>query len=133
MVDITLRSELTRAMTHTEVDTNFSNLKTAIEKTTSFRMNYSGFLEPTISKVRYYPIQNIEITGYFITIGIGPTTGGNLIIKKNNIDIATIAVLANTLKTDIIPFSLALAVDDYLTVDTTLSSGKDLSLIFTYR
>jgi hypothetical protein len=133
MVDITLRSNLTRVMTHTEVDTNFLNLKTAIEKTTSFRMNYSGFLEPTVSVVRYYPIQNIEITGYFITLGIAPNTNGNLIIKKNNISIATIAVLANSLKTDIIPFSLALTPTDYITVDTTLTSGKDLSLIFIYE
>jgi hypothetical protein len=99
----------------------------------NFRMNFLGPLEPVTSTVRYYPIRSITVKSYFITAGGAPNAAGNLVIKKNNVTVTTVSVPSGTVKTDTTPLSIVLSTTDYLTVDSTLSSGKDLSIIFIYE
>lgn len=219
MVDITLKSNLNRTLTHSEVDGNFTNLKDAVEDciniangvewvagtykygalvkyqniayvckvastssiptvitdwtaignvgyaletlsnaniaslsdgdtlvynstaskwqnkkiTQSFRLRYVGKLKTGVGTTRYYPPINMSITGYYLTIDDVLASTGTFVINKNGSPLYTGTIPANVYKTDISALSIPLTLSDYLTVDLTVGSGQNLTIVFIYQ
>lgn len=219
MINLVLRNDIDRVLTHTEMDNNFSNLKTAIEKSVninkglvwasgtytygslvryqgiayvcvvestatpptdtdswqpvgkgtysipeltdvaltnpsnsdflsydttnnkwvnkkvklSFRANFSGILEKTVSNVKYYPVNDITIKGVSVTLGMAPNVTNTVVVNKSSSPVLIIPIAAGIDRIDFIPMTLTLNTTEFLTVNCNLTTGKDLSLTFTYE
>jgi hypothetical protein len=99
----------------------------------SFRMNFSGILEPVISNVRYYPVNNISIKSFFITLGLASNVAGSVTVNKSNSPVLIVPIGVGVDKINLTPFILPLTTDEYLTVNCNMPAGKDLSMTFIYE
>lgn len=98
----------------------------------SFRMNAAGNLTSTVGSVRYYPHATMTISGYYITIGSPLTAAGTYTIRKNGTSIATGSLPVSTYLIPLTSLSITLTTSDYLTVDYTAYTGKDMAVNFVY-
>jgi hypothetical protein len=99
----------------------------------TFRMNFAGFLEKSLSESKYYPSRTIKVTGFYYNFGTAPSITSNFQIKKNGTLISTVDVTAGVTFVPKTALDIILNITDYLTIDNYVSSGKNLSIIFIYE
>jgi hypothetical protein len=134
MIDITLRSSVNRSLTHTEVDNNFLNLKNGLEQIEqTFSINFVGVLAQSLHESRYYPSKPINVKKFYLSFGIVPSSNSYFKIKKNDIELYTINVVANTFVTEKTAIDIPLEPTDYLSIDSYISTGKNLRIVFIYE
>lgn len=98
----------------------------------TFRMNAAGNLTTTVGSVRYYPHATMTISGFYITIGSPLTAAGTFTIRKNGTSVATGALPVSTYFIPTTAISFTLTSSDYITVDYTAYTGKDMAINFIY-
>lgn len=98
----------------------------------SFRMNAAGNLTTTVGTVRYYPHATMTISGYYITIGSPLTAVGTFSILKNGSVVASGTLPVSTNFIPLTSVNITLTTSDYLTVDYTAYTGKDMAVNFVY-
>jgi hypothetical protein len=99
----------------------------------TFRLNFAGFLEKSLSETKYYPSRTIKITGFYFNFGTPPSTPNDFQIKKNGTLITTVNVAANTSLSTKTAVDITLTTADYLSVGNYITSGKNLSIVFLYE
>jgi hypothetical protein len=91
---------------------------------TPIRMNFYGNLFVQTGQVRWYPQNSCSINQVFATLGVSITSSIIAVIRKNETQILTVTIPANTYKSTIqTGLTIPMTTSDYLTVDITQASG----------
>lgn len=103
-----------------------------LSSTSTIRMLFRGTLTSISSKAPWYPDRAVKVIGYYMVIGTKSTAPVAVTVKKNGSAESALVLPANTVKTAITDVNIDMTLDDYLTVDLSATSGKDLTVYFIY-
>jgi hypothetical protein len=102
--------------------------------TTSF---FPGLISSSIGTIRWYPGKSVTLQSVFMAITTAPSSQLVIDVKKSGVSIfgagakPTIAATSNT--STIIPLSVSMASNEYLTIDILSGNGSDLMVRFEYQ
>jgi hypothetical protein len=96
-----------------------------------------GDLSIYTGTIRWYASQPATVTKIVARLARASDTGVTVQVRKNGTVVETINIPGNSLKTTLTTGLFTMAVDDYLTVDTTAvgsanNTGSGLSVQFSY-
>lgn len=122
---ITLRGDKGSALTHAELDDNFTTLNEAIQH--DLRLVTTGPLTVKVGDTKWFPPANVTLLKSYLTCQ-GTVTA---VLKKNGQSLAT---FTGTEKSQVIDLGISLIPTDYLTVDITNANGSNsATLNLSYR
>ena len=116
---------------------NGSSWNDSADKTKYVTLRQSGDLEVTTGTKRWYAPRSLTIKDITARVDTAPTGSAlNISINKNGSQASTVAIAAGATKTSS-TVSIAMAADDYITVDITsvgsTTPGTELGITFTYE
>jgi hypothetical protein len=123
--------------TTTPGDILVNNISVAGSLTKAVFLYQDGNLTIYTGTVRWYASQPVTVTKIIARLAQASDIGVTVQIRKNGAVVKTINIAGNSLKTTISTGLFNMAVDDYLTVDTTAignanNTGSGLSVQFSY-
>ena len=123
--------------TATPGDILVNNISVAESLTKAVFLYQDGDLTIYTGTVRWYASQPVTVTKIIARLARASDIGVTLQVRKNGTVVNTINIDGNSLKTTISTGLFNMAVDDYLTVDTTAignanNTGSGLSVQFSY-
>jgi hypothetical protein len=123
--------------TTTPGDILVNNISVAESLTKAVFLYQDGDLTIYTGTVRWYASQPVTVTKIIARLARASDIGVTLQVRKNGTVVKTINIDGNSLKTTISTGLFNMAVDDYLTVDTTAignanNTGSGLSVQFSY-
>jgi hypothetical protein len=123
--------------TATPGDILVNNISVAESLTKAVFLYQDGELTIYTGTVRWYASQPVTVTKIIARLAQASDIGVTLKVRKNGTVVNTINIAGNSLKTTISTGLFNMAVDDYLTVDTTAignanNTGSGLSVQFSY-
>jgi hypothetical protein len=124
--------------TTTPGDILVNNISVAGSLTKAVFLYQDGDLTIYTGTVRWYASQPVTVTKIIARLARASDIGVTVQIRKNGTVVNTVNIAGNSLKTTISTGLFNMAVDDYLTVDTTAignanNTGSGLSVQFSYN
>lgn len=98
--------------------------------------NFTGNVKATQGIARWYPENNITVTGVVLTLGESGGTNTIIDIKKNGESLfpgAKPTLVAGSNRSSVIPVATTASDNDYFTVDVLDGSGKYLLVSIQYE
>lgn len=97
----------------------------------SVQLFTSGNVSVITGTTRWYPPSDITVESITLRTGTAPTSTLTIVARKSGTIVDTITLPSGQNKiVSTVPFDLT--VDDYITVDVTTASGKDMTVMFNY-
>lgn len=98
---------------------------------------FPGIISSAVGTIRWYPGKAVIVRSIFLSISTAPTYDLSIDVIKTGVSIfgsaAKPTIAATKHKTAIIPLSVTMTADDYLTVDILGGDGADLVVRFEYQ